>query len=378
MKKSNLEKFCEGLGLTFILLAGGIAFADIGVTPGSGKTVATQTVNGREIQAINVTDGANQSTWSITGGAGLVTSTGIPVTLSPTGVAQLVVSSYTVITSTYFLNVNDVMNSSGTYGVSPFNQFGEAIGFVNPVTNALQAPRVDVASNVYITFGGQGQPTTSTSTVITSTYSINTIANFSGQAQPTTSTSTVVTSTSPLNITHGNIGQPVTSTFTIVTTTTPLQVVQSTPMIIASLVSSTTLPSTLANATTGSMLMTGQRALITADFTWETQLTTSNANAAAISQESILISSAPAGTRTRLCGCTAMNTSATVDLFQVWSGTSALAATFGIIPAPASNAGGYKNDCGHPFFVSNVASEITYKAVSAVSTIYLSCQYIQF
>lgn len=65
-----------------ILGLGGLAHADIAVTPGVGKTVHTDTVNGLEYQAVKIIDGTTGGTSSAT-----VTSIGLKVDLTTTSVS---------------------------------------------------------------------------------------------------------------------------------------------------------------------------------------------------------------------------------------------------------------------------------------------------
>lgn len=145
------------------------------------------------------------------------------------------------------------------------------------------------------------------------------------------------------------------------------------------IISSTTLPSPLASVSTTTILLDSVGRTISADIPFEIISTTSSTNAAAVLTEQIIVSSATAPKRTRMCGCIFMNSSATNTGFTIYQSSSNIANSFYPIGAPANYVpSGIRTDCGHPFFVSAQGGQITMKADATATSVKMNCQYVQY
>lgn len=262
-----------------------------------------------------------------------------------------------------------------------------------------------------ISWTSQGaQPTTSTSTILAPT-SVTTVTpgtgtftvNGSGVTQPISSVGTNIMTVTPgtgtytvsgtvtsnagtgnfqtyttnlTTVTFSGVGaQPFTSTYTVITTTYTLTFNTNEEGVVSSI----TLPSPKADASTGTVTIDSSGRTITADIPFELISTTASANMSAGTTEIVLISSATMPKRTLLCGCIFMNNSATNTGFTLYQSTSSVATNpFYVIGAPANYVpSGIRTDCGHPFFASAQGGAITIKPSASATSTLMNCQYFQ-
>ncbi len=284
------------------------------------------------------------------------------------------VSTYTVITSSYPINVNASFSPPAVQNVYT----------LNPTT---------------VTFSNQAQQVTSSYTVVTDTYALpvaiigsisNTGFNVNNSVGVTGTfwqTTQPTYTTNLATITFNGITQPVTLTSTFVYVTNPATVtfsgqgaqpIVSTSVIGMALVSSITLPSPLTDATTSSVLIDSIRRQIVADVPVEVISTTASATASSVATEYVLISSAPATQRTIMCGCVFQSTQVATG-YTIYQSTSAKATNpFYSMQVPTTVGFNNRTDCGHPFFWSAQGGAITIKPNNVVAgSSWMTCQYIQ-
>ena len=178
-------------------------------------------------------------------------------------------------------------------------------------------------------------------------------------------------------VTFNGIGMPVTSTSTVlflggsaVSNTNLFPVADV-------VVTSSALQSALANGTTTSPTVDTIRRLIVGGIPFALTITTSAANFAVNTTETVLFSSPTAPNRNHLCGCTFNNTSATTVNFKIFT-TSSTLSTVPYLPiqAPAvgSGTGGFWNTCEHDAYTGTAGAQLTYKADATATSVFGYCQ----
>jgi hypothetical protein len=306
----------------FFLVLSSPVFADIAVTPGVGKTVATQTNNSREYQGVVVADPGGVSTMTVTsGGAALVTSSGMPVTF--TGIAQPVnlQNGVSVDSAAFTLGLTSITISGGVFIPNP-------IAIINTSTTTAVS-RINRFRSQYVTLMDDNNVILGTST-----------------------TNPIIVQTSG----------------TVNVTTAP----------IFGEASSTTIPSPVADNSIDEIMLDAQGRIVTSDISWElTTSTWSTTEAQQASNDLVLVSSATAPKRTFLCGCSFKNNSATNTAFTIYQSSSAATNPFYPIPVPANSGWAIRSDCGHPFFASIAGGELTIKPDAVATSVSMWCNYIQ-
>lgn len=126
--------------LLFLLLLAAPTFGDIDVTPGTGKTVATDSVASKEYQKIKIIDGtAGNTTAAIVDTSGNLQVAVTTLTIiSPSGTAKSV--GYQATGSSVPVNVLNTINAaqSGTYTVQPGNTQNTTPWLVDPDSGTVQ------------------------------------------------------------------------------------------------------------------------------------------------------------------------------------------------------------------------------------------------
>jgi hypothetical protein len=282
-----------------------------------------------------------------------------PSTITHAGVAQQVTSTFTQVQQ----STVGVVSAGGSYVVTPgtgnWIVTGSTVGVISAATLNVYATNPST-----ITHAGVGQQVTSTSTYIVNPSTVT----FNGVGQQVTSTSTYV-----VNVTTVSVQQ---STMAVVNAGAPVFVANQ------GIVSSTTLRSIQTNGSTTTVVVDSVGRLITSDIPVAVIVTSANANAASANyliNEPILVSSPTNPTRTYLCGCNFMNTSATNVGFTIYQGSSTIVGTpfFPVGAAANLSNAGIRTDCGHPFFWGVPGGQLTIKPSVNAATVSMNCQYFQ-
>jgi hypothetical protein len=203
------------VALLFVSLISGWAFADIAVTPGTGKTVKTDTVGGAEYQDIKIIDATAGSATGAT-----VTSVGLKVDVGTGSIVNTTITVQNIQNalpagSSSLGNVN--INSTGTLTVSG------SLSVTSLSTATINTPTPQVANyNGYVSPSG----TVQSAAVTLSSQAIVYVANpstvtFNGVTQPV-----VIVGTPPVTVSGSTIAVSGVQGIiqTVITSTPPIQV----------------------------------------------------------------------------------------------------------------------------------------------------------
>jgi hypothetical protein len=393
--------------LCMLVLAAPV-FGDIQVTPGTGKTVHTDTVNGLEYQAVKVIDGTTGGTSSMT-----VTSDGAAkVVAGQSGTYTTTPGSGTTSTNEAQINgqtplmsqTGEVRTSCDISGTS-----NTVVLAANQSVNLAQvggsATATAAAGEAIISCAIQG---TSNTVVLAANQSVN-VAQVGGGATLMAATGEqkvsvqIAADSNTINLTQINGTTPILSaagqlrssveiagdsnTVTAVGAAALGGTASGNPLQSGLEVTSTTIPTAqidgkmiyAAGTNIGQALVTGVPWGIIKT-TYSVIISSTQAPSIANFGEAVLVSSAGANTYTYLCGCVFTNTTATAGSVFIESPAGAVADRIPI-GLPASNVpSGLFPGCTNPFFRS-AANSTTYiyqtVSASAAQLINMYCTYYQ-
>lgn len=154
------------------------------------------------------------------------------------------------------------------------------------------------------------------------------------------------------------------------------------PAVMNGVVSSTTLTTSgpgLSQGATAQITITNIGQALTTGIPYALTSSTFNTNISSPTTiENILISSAPAGQYSYLCGCSLANSSTGNVLFTIYKSSSVPATNEShSFQVPANSQAGQWAGCTDPFFRSALAGQITERTSVVVSSLTVRCLYYQ-